>query len=101
MPQRSSTTAAAKATPPAATPADGAAPTTPDTSTPPAVTPPADLPAAKPPVDPPAEPEPTAEAERVSTCVVNDGYGLHVGNAVNGKVCSYHAMHYDANGNRR
>ncbi len=38
---------------------------------------------------------------RVSTCVVNEGRGRHVGNAVNGKVCSYHAMHYDAAGNRR
>lgn len=37
----------------------------------------------------------------VSTCVVNDGRGMHVGNAVNGKVCSYHAMHYDSHGNRR
>lgn len=50
-----------------------------------------------------AEPktETPAEDERVSTCVVDDGRGFHVGNAVNGKVCSYHAMHYDANGNRR
>ena len=37
----------------------------------------------------------------VSTCVVNGGRGLHVGQAVNGKVCSYHAMHYDPQGNRR
>ena len=37
----------------------------------------------------------------VSTCVVNGGRGMHVGNAVNGSVCSYHAMHYDSHGNRR
>lgn len=41
------------------------------------------------------------EGERVSTCVVNGGRGMHVGNAVNGDVCSYHAMHYDSHGNRR
>jgi hypothetical protein len=32
-------------------------------------------------------------------CVVDSDF--HVGRAVNGLVCSYHAMHYDANGNRR
>jgi len=50
-----------------------------------------------------AEPKDEQEAkpERVSTCVVNDGQGMHVGDAVNGMVCSYHAMHYDAHGNRR
>ena len=32
-------------------------------------------------------------------CVVDDS--VHVGHAVNGLVCSYHAMHYDAEGNRR
>lgn len=47
-------------------------------------------------------PKSTAAKEpRVSTCVVDDGRGMHVGDAVNGKVCSYHAMHYDAQGNRR
>lgn len=46
-------------------------------------------------------PAAVTEGERVSTCVVNRGRGMHVGNAVNGKVCSYHAMHYDAAGNRR
>jgi len=34
-----------------------------------------------------------------SDCVVKEDF--HVGRAVNGKVCSYHAMHYDAQGNRR
>lgn len=48
-----------------------------------------------------AVPEDEAKPARVSTCVVNDGQGQHVGDAVNGKVCSYHAMHYDRNGNRR
>lgn len=47
-----------------------------------------------------AEPEPAAEPV-TSTCVVNGGKGIHVGQAVNGKVCSYHAMHYDPNGNPR
>jgi hypothetical protein len=53
--------------------------------------------------DPKSEPKAAAAAtdERVSTCVVNNGRGTHVGDAVNGKVCSYHAMHYDARGNRR
>jgi hypothetical protein len=43
----------------------------------------------------------TEDNPKVSTCLVNDGRGMHVGNAVNGKVCSYHAMHYDRNGKRR
>lgn len=34
-----------------------------------------------------------------SDCVVESDF--HVGRAVNGKVCSYHAMHYAANGTRR
>lgn len=64
------------------------------------------------PADPPAKPEvPTAPAPadveatpaepvRVeSDCVVKEDF--HVGRAVNGKVCSYHAMHYDAAGKRR
>jgi hypothetical protein len=46
-----------------------------------------------------AKPEP--KRERTSDCVVDGGTGFHVGRAVNGKVCSYHAMHYDADGNRR
>lgn len=45
--------------------------------------------------------EKEAAPARVSTCVVNRGRGMHVGDAVNGKVCSYHAMHYDAAGNKR
>lgn len=53
---------------------------------------------------PAAAPVPAAEAApepvRVeSDCVVDSGF--HVGHAVNGKVCSYHAMHYDAAGKRR
>lgn len=50
-----------------------------------------------------APPESDTEpgGEVTSDCVVNGGKGLHVGRAVNGKVCSYHAMHYDADGNRR
>jgi hypothetical protein len=44
--------------------------------------------------------EPAADA-KTSDCVVDGGKGFHVGRAVNGKVCSYHAMHYDAQGNRR
>jgi hypothetical protein len=34
-----------------------------------------------------------------SDCVVDADF--HVGRAVNGKVCSYHAMHYAADGSRR
>lgn len=34
-----------------------------------------------------------------SDCVVKSD--RHFGRAVNGKVCSYHAMHYDAAGKRR
>jgi hypothetical protein len=33
-------------------------------------------------------------------CVVNDGKP-HVGRAVMGRVCSYHAMHYRPDGTRR
>lgn len=54
--------------------------------------------------DPDTTPKDTAEdkaTERVSTCVVNGGRGMHVGNAVNGKVCSYHAMHYHRDGSPR
>ena len=60
--------------------------------------------AADPKPDPPAptvESEAVDEQPRVSTCAVNDGRGFHVGNAVNGVVCSYHAMHYDSAGNPR
>lgn len=49
------------------------------------------------PVDEPAEAPNQAKAE--SDCVVRADF--HVGRAVNGNVCSYHAMHYDAQGNRR
>jgi len=67
---------------------------------------PAKAPAAKdePTKDAPAKetaPAKKEEQPRVSDCVVNDGRGMHVGNAVNGKVCSYHAMHHDAQGNKR
>lgn len=48
-----------------------------------------------------AKADPAAGDPVVSDCVVNGGRGMHVGRAVNGKVCSYHAMHYDAQGNRR
>ena len=49
-----------------------------------------------------AEPEPAADEDRVvSDCVVNDGRGYHVGRAVNGKVCSYHAMAYKSDGSPR
>lgn len=42
----------------------------------------------------------TAPSPRVeSDCVVK--LPFHVGRAVNGKVCSYHAMHYAADGSRR
>lgn len=34
-----------------------------------------------------------------SDCVVNEPF--HVGRAVNGLVCSYHAMRYKADGTRR
>jgi len=49
----------------------------------------------------PAEAAPAGDNPVVSDCVVNGGKGMHVGRAVNGKVCSYHAMHYDRDGNRR
>lgn len=40
------------------------------------------------------------EATRVaSDCVVDEPF--HVGRAVNGKVCSYHAMRYKADGTPR
>jgi hypothetical protein len=55
-----------------------------------------------PPADPPVAADPAAPAERPkveSDCVVKSD--MHVGRAVNGKVCSYHAMHYDAAGKRR
>lgn len=42
----------------------------------------------------------SAPAEPRGECVVKDG-SAHVGGAVNGKVCSAHAMHYDANGKKR
>lgn len=59
-------------------------------------------PAAKPDTTPGPAAETVEDGDPiVSTCVVNGGRGMHVGNAVNGKVCSYHAMHYDRNGNRR
>jgi len=44
-----------------------------------------------------------AERERrikAGECVVDDGTA-HVGRAVNGVVCSAHAMQYDPQGNRR
>lgn len=50
----------------------------------------------------PAKDEPTkVETPKTAPgeCVVDAPF--HVGRAVNGLVCSYHAMHYDANGNRR
>lgn len=66
---------------------------------------------------PKADPEPTADTPTadavdtptpepepdhvVSDCVVHGGKGLHVGRAVNGKVCSYHAMQYKADGTHR
>lgn len=78
-------------------------------TTPTETRPPADPPAPSsdaPQDDPPAasETKPAAEArpERPkveSDCVVKSDF--HVGRAVNGKVCSYHAMHYDAAGKRR
>lgn len=77
------------------------------TDTKPVETKPAETPAVtNEPPTPPAEPPAPAKAEapaarpRVeSDCVVNSD--MHVGRAVNGKVCSYHAMHYDAAGKRR
>ena len=44
--------------------------------------------------------EPAPEPVRVeSDCVVESNF--HVGRAVNGRVCSYHAMHYKADGTAR
>lgn len=49
-----------------------------------------------------ANAEPSVDQDQVvSDCVVNGGRGMHVGRAVNGKVCSYHAMAYKADGTRR
>lgn len=49
----------------------------------------------------PAAPKAAGTAKRASgECVVNDGTA-HVGRAVNGKVCSAHAMRYKADGTRR
>lgn len=74
-----------------------------DSAKPPAKAAPAKVePAAAAPKTPaPAKTASPAKGPRVSTCVINDGRGTHVGNAVNGKVCSYHAMQYDAAGNPR
>lgn len=50
----------------------------------------------------PDEPTDTAGGGRPkveSDCVVTADF--HVGRAVNGRVCSYHAMHYAADGSRR
>lgn len=41
----------------------------------------------------------TSKSTPPGVCVVNDGHC--VGRAVNGLVCSYHAMHYRADGTRR
>jgi hypothetical protein len=71
------------------------------TGTEPASTKPADRPAAS--ETKPANAdvdEASGGRQRVeSDCVVDEDF--HVGRAVNGAVCSYHAMHYDAAGNRR
>jgi hypothetical protein len=40
------------------------------------------------------------EKKPADQCVVDDGTP-HMGRAVNGKVCSAHAIHYDRNGKRR
>lgn len=48
-----------------------------------------------------AQPDGDDQGERVSTCVVNGGRGTHVGNAVNGLVCSYHAVSHKADGTLR
>jgi len=52
-------------------------------------------------VEEPVEETPAKPELRVagSDCVVKSA--IHVGRAVMGRVCSYHAMHYDAEGNRR
>lgn len=50
--------------------------------------------------DTPKEETPDKPQTRVSgQCVVKEDF--HVGRAVNGKVCSYHAMHYRADGTAR
>ena len=41
-----------------------------------------------------------AKAKTSGECVVADGTP-HMGRAVNGVVCSAHAMHYDAQGKKR
>lgn len=43
---------------------------------------------------------PEAAEKPPGECVVDDGTP-HMGRAVNGKVCSAHAMHYKADGTRR
>ncbi len=55
----------------------------------------------EPTVDPAAEQpvQPEAPARVESDCVVDSPF--HVGRAVNGKVCSYHALHYKADGTPR
>jgi hypothetical protein len=45
-------------------------------------------------------PTPAKSAAVSDQCVVNDGKP-HVGRAVMGKVCSYHAMHYRPDGSPR
>jgi len=54
-----------------------------------------------PPADDTGATAPDGREPVVSDCVVNGGRGMHVGRAVNGKVCSYHALHYKADGTRR
>lgn len=53
------------------------------------------------PTEPETDTEPAAQDRVVSDCVVHGGRGMHVGRAVNGKVCSYHAMRYHADGTPR
>lgn len=69
---------------------------------------PAAAPSADPPAPPAADPAPPAApadttpdkpARVESDCVVDADY--HTGRAVNGLVCSYHAMHYGSDGKRR
>lgn len=70
------------------------------TGTKPAGATPAGPPAATPAATEQNPPAPADEVQPVeSDCVVKSDF--HVGRAVNGKVCSYHAMHYDAAGKRR
>ena len=48
-----------------------------------------------------AQEKPTvAPQRRKGDCVIDDGTA-HMGRAVNGLVCSAHAMHYRADGSRR